>query len=79
MAELDYETEEDEFFEVPFQYIEDDLDNYVHAITIDDLSSIDLPLTNLNMIDWELLDTPLALDICNFDEVMMELFGLKNL
>ena len=51
LAEPESEIEEEEFFEVPFQYIEDDLNNYVHAITIDDLSSINLPLTNLDMID----------------------------
>ena len=31
------------------------------------------------MIDWDLQDTPLALDICKFDEAVMALFGLKNL
>ena len=51
LDELESKIEEEELFEVPFQYIEDDLDNYVHAITIDDLSSIDLPLTNPDMID----------------------------
>ena len=51
LAEPQSDTEEEEFFEVPFQYIKDDLDNHVHAITIDDLSSTDLPLTNLDMIN----------------------------
>ena len=64
---------------MPFQYIEDDLNNYVHAITIDDLSSIDLPLTNPDMIDWDLQDTPPTLDICKTDDAVMALFGLKNL
>ena len=54
LAEPKSEIEEEEFFEVPFQYIEDDLDNYVYVITIDDLSSTDLLLTNPNMIDWDL-------------------------
>ena len=31
------------------------------------------------MIDWDLQDTPLALDIYKSDEVVMALFGLKNL
>ena len=79
MVEPNSKTEEEEFFEVPFQYIEDDLDNYVYTITIDDLSSTNLLLTNLDMIDWDLQDTPPALDICKSDEAVMTLFGLKNL
>jgi hypothetical protein len=31
------------------------------------------------MIDWDLQDTPPTLDICNSDEALMALFGLKNL
>ena len=31
------------------------------------------------MIDWDLQDTPPALDICKNDKEMMALFGLKNL
>ena len=31
------------------------------------------------MIDWDLQDTAPALDVCKSDEVMMALFGLKNL
>ena len=65
MAEPNSEIEEEEFIEVPFQYIEDDLDNYVHIITIADLSSTNLPLTNPDMIDWDLQNTPPALDIYN--------------
>lgn len=53
-VEPDSETEEEKFFEIPFQYIEDDLENYVHAITIANLSSTALPLTNPDMIDWDL-------------------------
>lgn len=79
MVEPDFETEEEEFFEVPFQYIEESLDDYVHTITIDDLSSINLPLTNLDMIDWDLQDTPPTLDICKSHEAVMALFGLKSL
>ena len=75
----DSETEEEEFFKVPFQYIKDDLDNHVHTITVDDLSSIDLPLTNPNMIDWDLQETPPTLDICKTNEAVMALFGLKDL
>jgi hypothetical protein len=51
MVESNSETEEEEFFEIPFQYIEDDLDTHAHATTIADLSSTDLPLTNPDMID----------------------------
>ena len=51
MVEPNFEIEEEKFFEVPFQYIKDDLDNHVHAITIANLFSIDLPLTNPDMID----------------------------
>ena len=79
MVEPDSEIEEEEFFEVPFQYIEDDLDNHVHAITITNISSTNLPLTNPDMIDWDLQDTPPALNICKSDEAVMALFGLKNL
>lgn len=77
--ESDFETKEEEFFEIPFQYIEDDLDNHVRAITIADLSSTDLPLTNPDMINWDLQDTPPALDVYKSDEAVMALFGLKNL
>ena len=31
------------------------------------------------MIDWDLQDTPPALNICKSYEVVMVLFGLKNL
>ena len=79
LAEPESEIEEEEFFKVPFQYIEVDLGNYFHVITRDDLSSIDLPLTNPDMIDWDLQDTPPALDICKTDEAVRALFGLKNL
>ena len=79
MTKPNYETKEEELFEVPFKYIEDDLDNHVHAITIAYLSFADLPLTNLDMIDWDIQDTPLALNIYKSDEVVMALFGLKNL
>ena len=51
MVETDSKTKEEEFFEITFQYIEDDLDKYVHAITISNLSSNDLPFTNPDMID----------------------------
>ena len=77
--EPNYETKEEELFKVPFQYIEDDLDNHVHAIIVANLSSTNLPLTNLDMIDWDLKDTPPALDIYKSNEAMMVLFGLKNL
>ena len=49
------------------------------AITIVDLPSVDLLFTNPDMIDWDLQDTPPALDICNSDKVVMAIFGLKNL
>ena len=54
----------------PFQYIEDELDTYVHAITITNLPSTNLPLTNPNMIDWNFQDTP---------KVVIALFGLKSI
>ena len=44
MVEPDSKIEEEECFEVPFQYIEDDLDNHVRVITIANLP----PLTYLS-------------------------------
>ena len=79
MVEPNFDTEEEEFFEVPFQYIKNDLDNHVYAITKANLSSIDLPLTNLDMIDWDLQDTLSTLNIYNYDKVLMVFFSLKNL
>ena len=77
--ELDYETKDKEFFEVCLQYIEDDLDTYVHAIIISDLTPMNLPFTNPNMIDLNLQEIPQDLNIYNFDKIVMALFGLKNI
>lgn len=57
VVDSDSDTKE-ELFEILFQYIEDDLDIYVLHITESDLSSLDLPLTNPKLIDWDQQDSP---------------------